>query len=208
WTADVRGADNARRCNAVLQQTYVLRRVYADEHDILVAFRPVASDENGQTIVYRVLRRFFAVDRGRSNQMPAGPAGTAPDGVANLQADALLQRLAAIRAQAEPRLLAVADADRRAWADLLAQPATGIARILPRGRFDALVASREGGAYLDFVTQAHAYGNGVHLGLEQGQFGSGFAGDEVGYLLDLGPVPLAAAEQPPLGQHARDAVAF
>jgi RNA polymerase sigma factor (sigma-70 family) len=206
WAAGVRGADT-RRCNAVLQQTYVLRRVAADEHDVLVAFRPVASDAHGQTIVYRVLRRFFAVDRGR-NHMPGAPAGAPPAGLADLQADDLLQRLAAIRAEAEPRLLAVAEADRRAFADLLAQPGTGIARILPRGRFDALVASREGGAYLDFVTQSHAYGGGVHVGLEQGQFGSGFAGDEVGYLLDLGTVPLAAAVQTPADPQMRDATAF
>ena len=43
---------------AVPGHTYVLRAILAGEHDLLVVFRAVESDETGQTLLYRVLREF------------------------------------------------------------------------------------------------------------------------------------------------------
>lgn len=190
------------RCPALPDRTYLLHRAGSGEHDLLVAFRTVATDAHGHTIVYRVLRAFTAPDLPRSS-MPEAPPGEPPAWLRGRDVEDLLRLLRELRAVAEPRLLAVPDAVLTAFAPLIAQEGCGASRILARGRFDAVVAAREGAAYVDFVARTHAYGDGVHLGLDGGRFGTGFAGGDAGFVLDLGPVPLAAAERPNPGQDDR-----
>jgi len=197
WRKDVKEAGLGTSSAALLNRTYVLRCTYDGGNDLLVAFRPVAQDKFGQTIVYRVLRRFVVADPRSS--MPAGPRGTPPGWIGSRTVPGLLQLLAEIRAEAEPRLLAVPEATRTTWANLLAGADTGISRILARRRFDAVMRSREGGAYFDFVARSHAYEGGVHLSLENGRFQAHSAG----LVLDLGPMPLATAENAPFEQDER-----
>lgn len=55
------GGGRENRQNMVrvaLDHTYVVRSVFSDEHDVLASFRPVAQDEYGMTIDWRVLRRY------------------------------------------------------------------------------------------------------------------------------------------------------
>jgi RNA polymerase sigma-70 factor (ECF subfamily) len=168
--------------------TYLLRRTGQNEHDVLVAFRSLGHDEHGHTLAFRVLRTFTPSARVASG-MPAAPAGEPPAELAALPANALLARLADLRATAEPQLLTVPRDVLVAHANELTRADAGACRILARGRFAAVVQSREGAAYFDFVDRTHAFGAGVHVGLEQGRLSTG--GD--GFVLDLGPVPLAAA---------------
>jgi hypothetical protein len=180
-------------CPALPGRTYLLHRAGGGEHDLLVAFRTVATDAYGHTIVYRVLRAFTAPDQ-RAVSMPKAPPGEPPAWLNGRDVEQLLELLAQLRAVAEPRLLAVSEAVLTAHRTWLARGGCGVDRILSRGRFNAIVASREGAAYFDFVAKTHAYDGGVHLGLEAGRFSTGFAGSDTGFVLDLGPVPLETAE--------------
>ena len=72
-----------------------------------------------------------------------------------------------------------------------------MARILPRGRFDALIERRGGGAYWSFVKRDNSYDKEPDLELQQGMFMSGFYGGNEGRLLDLGEMPLEDVEADP-----------
>lgn len=92
-------------------------------------------------------------------------------------------------AKLEKIFLAPAAEDRAAYAEFLAQPDTGLIRLLPREVYDpyvnkkAALTVRGGGAYYSFTRQSHEYGNGTDIGLEQGylQIG-GFGGASYGML--------------------------
>lgn len=93
----------------------------------------------------------------------------------------------------EPALLAVSDEDRAANARFLAQPDTGIIRLLPRDRYDGKLNIRGGGAYYSFVRLTHEYGYGSDISLDRGLFGVGFAGADYGFFVSLGSLPLSEA---------------
>ncbi|HEX6812637.1 MAG TPA: sigma-70 family RNA polymerase sigma factor [Planctomycetota bacterium] len=217
--ADERGLDHAWEqqglalglaCDTAArpQQTWLLRRASAREHDVLVAFRCVASDEHGHTIVYRTLRTFVASAKVAAG-MPEAPRGQPPAWLQGRDAQALLALLADLRTIAEPRLLAVPDEVTAKWPTLMNRDDAGVCRILPRGRFSAIVQSREGAAYFDFIARTHAYERGVHLGLEGDRFLTGFAGNDTGFVLDLGTVSLDAAHDPTVaGPELRDRAVF
>ena len=90
----------------------------------------------------------------------------------------------------EAILLAPAPADQTRYAEFLAQPYTGLVRLLPRETWDNKLSTRGGGAYYSFTRLTHEYGYGSDISLEQGQFGVGFAGADFGFLVNLGDVPL------------------
>jgi hypothetical protein len=46
------------RVRVKLNNTYALRSVLEDEHDVLAAFRPIAQDDHGMTIEWRLLQRY------------------------------------------------------------------------------------------------------------------------------------------------------
>ena len=75
-------------------------------------------------------------------------------------------------------------------AQFLAQPDTGLIRILPREKFDGVLSTRGGGAYYSFVRLVHEYGFGSDLSLERGNFKVGFAGADFGFLVSLGNTDL------------------
>jgi len=96
----------------------------------------------------------------------------------------------------EQQLLLPSDEDREANAEFLAQPDTGLVRLLPREIYDSYehperrLGIRGGGSYYSFTRQTHEYGWGTQIGLEQGQLKTSFAGADYGLLANLGDVPL------------------
>ena len=98
----------------------------------------------------------------------------------------------------EATILAPDPADVAAARDFLALPDTGIIRLLPRevydstsGRNTALHISG-GGAYFSFATRSHEYGHGDDIELAGGEFSSGFAGADYGFLVPIGKTALAS----------------
>src|SRR5215471_11652560 len=94
--------------------------------------------------------------------------------------------------QKEGQLLAVSDQDKAAYSEFLSQPDTGICRLMPREDFDGKLLIRGGGAYYSFRKPSNEYGYGSQIGLEQGQFRTGFAGFDFGYIVDLGEVDIGS----------------
>ncbi|MDQ3918472.1 MAG: hypothetical protein M3348_08340, partial [Acidobacteriota bacterium] len=89
------------------------------------------------------------------------------------------------------RLAPPAD-DAARYAGFLSQPGTGLVRLLPRDPkdFNGQLSVRGGGAYYSFAHLIHEYNYGSDIGLERGDFLTGFAGAGYGFLLDLGDVPV------------------
>lgn len=99
----------------------------------------------------------------------------------------------------ENKFLAPSAEDQQAYADLLQQPDTGLARLLPRETYDVdankknqALTVRGGGAFYSFTRQTHEYGWGTQIGLSQGHLLTSFAGADYGMLTNLGDVPLEA----------------
>lgn len=90
----------------------------------------------------------------------------------------------------EAILIAPSAEDAEAYAEFLAQPGTGLIRLLPRERWEGKLSARGGGAYYSFTRLTHEYGYGSDIQLELDNFSVGFAGADFGFLLNLGNVPL------------------
>jgi hypothetical protein len=108
----------------------------------------------------------------------------------------LAQEIETLRLQLSEKvalLLEPADEDRRAWAEFLRQPDTGLIRLLPEERYRDKLALRGDGAYYSFARLTHEYGQGSDLALRDGAFHSGFAGYQTGLLVRLGDLPLERA---------------
>jgi hypothetical protein len=98
----------------------------------------------------------------------------------------------------EKQLLLPAAEDLQGNAEFLAQPETGMVRLLPREIYDnpahpeKRLTIQGGGSYYSFTRLSHEYGNSTQIGLEQGQFLTSFAGADYGMLTNVGDVPLEA----------------
>ncbi len=90
----------------------------------------------------------------------------------------------------EAILLSTSREDGEAYAEFLAEPGTGLIRLLPRDRWEGKLSTRGGGAYYSFKRLTHEYGYGSDIQLEQDNFSVGFAGVDFGFLVNLGNVPL------------------
>jgi hypothetical protein len=90
----------------------------------------------------------------------------------------------------EATLLAPSDEDRRAHAGFLAQPDTGLVRLLPREKWDGKLSTRGGGAYYSFTNRTHEYGRGSDIELQQDSLLVGFAGADFGFMVGLGDMPV------------------
>lgn len=204
FDARARALQLSSYADSAVARTYLLRSMVAREHDVLVAFRSVASDATGHTLVYRVLHRFSQVDGGY--RAPAGPVATGkpPAWIAEQSAEQLLAALDDLRAVAQARLLAVPEALSQQHAAELG-PTSGLCRILQRGRFAALTRTRGECAYYDFVKRSHDFNDQPHVVL-----GQGLLHCTRGLLVDLGNVPLAQAEVAAThtDRWAREAVEF
>jgi hypothetical protein len=101
-------------------------------------------------------------------------------------------RLAELK-DSEQQFLAPSDKDRSNYADFLAQPDTGLIRLLPRESFDNKLSILGDGAYYSFARLTHEYGYGSDIELQQGQFSVGFAGADFGFLTTLGKLAIEDA---------------
>lgn len=90
----------------------------------------------------------------------------------------------------EAVLLAPSKEDREAYAEFLAQPHTGLVRLLPREKWINKLSTNGDGAFYSFVLLKHEYGQGSDIMLEGGQFQAGFAGADFAFLVNLGDMPL------------------
>jgi hypothetical protein len=94
-------------------------------------------------------------------------------------------------AKLETQFLSPSAEDRAAYAEFLAQPDTGLIRLLPREKFDSFpnkssaLTIRGGGAYYSFVRLTHEYGYGSDIELSSGYLSVGFAGADYGMLIKL-----------------------
>lgn len=73
---------------------------------------------------------------------------------------------------------------------LAAKLGVNVIRLLPREKYDRVLAINGGGAYYSFFLKSQAYGRGSDIGLEQGYLSVGFAGADYGFMYDLGEIAL------------------
>jgi hypothetical protein len=99
--------------------------------------------------------------------------------------------------QKEAQFLEPTKEERAAFASFLAQPGTGMTRLLPRETFDdagpskrSPLTTRGGGSYYSFTNLTHEYGYGSDINFSRDEFSVGFAGADFGWLVALGDVPL------------------
>lgn len=110
--------------------------------------------------------------------------------LAGAPTDDLLALASELRSTVQHRLLEPKARLKQKYAEFLQEQGTGLARILPRGKYENVIEKRGGGAYWSFYTKDNSYNAEPDLGLQNDQFLSGFAGSNKGYLLDLGDRPL------------------
>jgi hypothetical protein len=134
------------------------------------------------------LRKLFAPALLFSLTLICAPCVLAQD--ARAQAAAEIESLRAQITAKEAVLLAPSKEDRKAHASFLAQPGTGLVRLLPREKWDGKLSTRGGGAYYSFTRRTYEYGRGSDISLEQDALSVGFAGANFGFMLNLGDAPL------------------
>jgi hypothetical protein len=93
----------------------------------------------------------------------------------------------------DDELLGPSQSDILPYTSFLAQPETGITRLLPRGQYDDLFPYLGGGAYFGFVSLSHDYEAGADVELQQNSLSTGFAGYDYGFITSLGDVPIESA---------------
>jgi hypothetical protein len=93
-----------------------------------------------------------------------------------------------IRAK-EAVLLAPSKEDYDTHADFLAQPGTGLVRLLPRERWSGKLSTRGDGAFYSFARSTQEFGYGSEIMLEQDNFTVGLGGADFGFMVNLGNVP-------------------
>ena len=86
--------------------------------------------------------------------------------------------------------LAPSAEDLAAYSEFLKQPDTGMARLMPREKYENTLLIRGGGAYYSFARLTNEYGFGSDIELQRGRLSVGFAGADFGFLTSLGDVPL------------------
>jgi hypothetical protein len=90
----------------------------------------------------------------------------------------------------DDEFLSPAQTDITAYASFLAQPQTGITRLLPGWTYDDVFPYIGGGAFWGFTSLSHDYEAGADIGLDQGYLSVGFAGYDYGFIASLGDVPI------------------
>jgi RNA polymerase sigma factor (sigma-70 family) len=113
----------------------------------------------------------------------------------------LLEQAAAAQSVLRERLLSVPAADHARAPALPAGARGGVARILERLVYGSnktnVLGIRGGGAYFSFTRESHSYDREPQLTLDCGQFYSGFAGADLGVVVDLGPCGPVGLEREP-----------
>lgn len=102
----------------------------------------------------------------------------------------MVQEIEALKAQIkekEKEFLEPSKEDKLAFTSFLAQPNTGLIRLMPREKYQNRLLIREGGAYYSFSRLVHEYGYGSDISLEQGRLS---ACTNLGFISMIGDVPL------------------
>jgi hypothetical protein len=92
--------------------------------------------------------------------------------------------------QKEALLLEPSPNDLKKYSQVLAQPHTGLCRLLPRETYEGMLLTRGGGSYYSFTEPTNEYGNATQIGLERGLFHSMIMGADLGLMVSLGDFPL------------------
>jgi RNA polymerase sigma-70 factor (ECF subfamily) len=175
--------------SALVDHTYLVRAILPGEHDVLAAFRTLSKDEYGYTFSWRILHAWpvpAEANWARQDEVVAPPA---PPWLANLDVPALMDLSHRIRATSAAKLFPPRPDLEQKYPSAGGDNAAGVARMLPRGRFDAIVDGRERGAYYSFATRSNDFDQEQDLAFEQGQFQPSARS---GLLIPLGKVDLAA----------------
>ena len=137
------------------------------------------------------LRKLYAPALLFSLTLLLAPCALAQTTDARAQAASEIESLRAQIKVKEAALLAPSKADRREYAEFLAQPGTGIIRLLPREKWDGVLSTRGGGAFYSFKRLTHDYGQGSDIMLEMNSLAvGGFGGADFGLMANIGDVPL------------------
>jgi RNA polymerase sigma-70 factor (ECF subfamily) len=169
---------------------YLVRGITPGAHDVLATFTPIARDEDGWTIAWRVLRTWSVQRNVREVGDPFWMMPDPPAFLASQTVEALVDLLARIRVAAQAKLFKMPAGMRERFASFLTGEGTGITRLLTRGRYDSIVEKRGGGAYYSFATGENDYDREPDIVVDQGVYGSGFYGSSAGLILDLGAIPV------------------
>lgn len=174
---------------------YLVRCILPGEHDVLAAFQILAGDDYGYTFAWSVLHSWpipegAAAQRGpgdgeRIDRLRGYSPAPPPDWMAQLDVPGLMELSHRIRSALEPKLFPKRPDLEQKYASILASPDAGVARMLNRGAFDAIVDGRERGAYYSFATRSNDFDREQDLCLEQNHFSSA---STRGFLMELGSV--------------------
>ena len=114
----------------------------------------------------------------------------------------ILLKIESLRGQLqtkESRFLAPSADDLAAFSEFLKQPDTGMARLMPREKYDGNLLTVGGGAFYSFARLTNEYGFGSDIELEQGKLRVGFAGADFGFLAALGDIPIDSLSADQMG---------
>ena len=90
----------------------------------------------------------------------------------------------------EQQLLNPAPEDAAKFQSFLAEPDTGLIRLMPREVYDRRLIISGGGAYYSFIRLTHEYGRGSDISLERNRFSVGFGGLDWGFMTSLPDTPI------------------
>lgn len=178
-------------------ETYVVRTIQPDVRNVLIAFRSIAADEYGHTLVWRKLHEWplEMAPRGPVStpvRLAPADAGASPAWLASAEVEQLFEWLARVRTAAAPKVLALPAGLEAQFTPLFERTRGAVVKLVHPGPLNALVTERWGGSYCSFLeppgSEVVAYGN--TLGYQDGSFQAGLWGGDVGWQLDLGELPL------------------
>lgn len=170
---------------------YVVRSVLPGEHDVLAAFEVLGHDDKSATIAWRVMQTFDVPStRDVVERRPVLPAPT-PE-LSAMTTDELIALHKQLVERAQQLILSVPEPIDPAYARYASLQDGGLARIAERERFESILDVDGAGAYWSFTTRSNDYQKEAQIELQQGRFGSGFAGRDRGFVLRLARVPLDA----------------
>jgi RNA polymerase sigma-70 factor (ECF subfamily) len=175
--------------SATLEHTYLVRAILPGEHDVLAAFRTLSKDEYSYTFAWRILHSWPVPTDYTGSPQDDVVAPPAPAWLSNLDVPALMEISHRIRAASASKLFPPRPDLEQKHPSISGENAAGVARMLPRGRFDAIVDGRERGAFYSFATRSNDYGQEQDLAFEQGYF---HPSARSGLLIPLGKIDLAA----------------
>lgn len=180
--------------SAIPEHTYVSRTIAPGEVDVLAAFRVLARDDYGFTIAWRVLKDWSVHAPKTPRPQSDATAPEAPSWLKSLGIEELLTLQRKLHALGSERLIQPSSTPLPELRSFGGRTDVGIARLLVAGRYDALVGTNGGGAFLSFTSSTRAFGYESHLGLQRGNFTCDFWGGSSCLLMDLGDVDLASVD--------------